>query len=202
MDWPRFFEHLQIVATSIAFTILCGLPVGVAAYLFSPARKIILRVVDILQTIPSLALLGIIMTFLGAGKVTVVTGLVLYSLLPVVTNTYVGLCGVAPGIKEAAVGMGMTKLHCLLRVELPIAFPIIFTGIRIATVTSVGSAVFAAYVGGGGLGSLIHRGIRIQSMPLILFGTLSLMFMAVVFDAGMGWIQKRLQAGPRSAGIL
>ena len=196
MDWFRFFEHLQLVATSVAFTVICGLPIGVGAYLFPTAGKFILRAVDILQTIPSLALLGMVMTVFGAGKTTVVVGLVLYAMLPVVTNTYVGLNGISPGIKDAAMGMGMTKLYCLVHVELPNAFPIIFTGIRIATVTSVGAAVFAAYVGGGGLGSLIHRGMRIQSFELIAFSTFSLMVMAVAFDTLMGFMEKRLQVGP------
>lgn len=193
---PLVLDHLKIVLVAVVFAIMVGLPLGVGAYLFAPFRKVILRFADVLQTIPSLALMGVIMTVLGAGKPTVVVGLVLYSLLPIVTNTYIGLESVSPGIKEAAVGMGMTKLHCLVRVELPIAFPVIFTGIRIATVTSIGSAVFATYVGGGGLGSLIHRGIRIQNMGMILYGTFALMCMAMIFDFGMGFIQKRLASRP------
>ena len=118
---------------------------------------------------------------------------VLYSLLPIVRNTNLGLTEVDPAIKEAARGMGMSKFYQLLRVELPLAFPVIFTGIRIATVNSIGSAVFAAFVGGGGLGSIIYRGIRVQNMKLILSGTLSLMLMAVVFDFTMGQIEKRLR---------
>lgn len=190
------FDHLKIVLVAVIFAITVGLPLGICAYFFAPFRRIILRLADVLQTIPSLALMGVIMTALGAGKPTVVVGLVLYSLLPIVTNTYIGLKSVSPGIKEAAIGMGMTKLYCLIRVELPIAFPVIFTGVRIATVTSIGSAVFATYVGGGGLGSLIHRGIRIQNMGMILYGTFALMAMAMVFDFGMGFIQKRLASRP------
>lgn len=196
MNWRLVLEHLQLVAMAVVFTLICGLPIGISAYLYSPVRRLILRVADTLQTIPSLALMGLIMTVLGAGKLTVVTGLVLYSLLPIVTNTLAGLDSISPAIKEAARGMGMTKLHCLLRVELPIAFPIIFTGIRIATVTSIGSAVFAVYVGGGGLGSVIHGGIRTQNMSMILFGTISLMAMAMIFDYVMGKIEKRLGRTP------
>jgi osmoprotectant transport system permease protein len=97
-----------------------------------------------------------------------------------------------PGIKRAARGMGMSKMDRLFSVELPLAFPMIFTGIRIATVTSVGIAVFATSVGGGGLGSIINQGIRTQNMKLIARGTLSLMAMAVIFDGAMAWIEKRL----------
>ena len=192
MTFTMVWEHLYIVLLSVIFTIIIGLPLGVLAYYFKRLRQIILWLVDVLQTIPALALLGIIMVFLGAGKPTVIIGLVLYSLLPVVHNTYLGLSGVDPAIKEAARGMGMTKMYRLIHVELPIAFPMVFTGIRIATVTAVGVAVFATFVGGGGLGSVIYNGIRIQSIPLILTATLTLMIMAVACDYIMAYIEKRL----------
>lgn len=192
MTFTMVWEHLYIVLLSVIFTVIIGLPLGVLAYYFKRLRQIILWLVDILQTIPALALLGIIMVFLGAGKPTVIIGLVLYSLLPVVHNTYLGLSGVDPAIKEAARGMGMTKMYRLIHVELPIAFPMVFTGIRIATVTAVGVAVFATFVGGGGLGSVIYNGIRIQSIPLILTATLTLMVMAVACDCIMAYIEKRL----------
>lgn len=107
-------------------------------------------------------------------------------------NTYLGLSEVDPGVKEAARGMGMSKLHRLLKVELPLAFPVVFTGIRIATVNAIGTTVFAASVGGGGLGSVIYKGIRVMNVKWIIFGTLSLMLMAVVFDVVMGMIERRL----------
>ena len=143
-------------------------------------------------TIPALALLGMVMLVVGAGKTTVIIGLLLYSLLPIVHNSYIGLAQIDPAIKRAARGMGMSKFDRLFAVELPLAFPLIFTGIRIATVTSVGIAVFATSVGGGGLGTLINQGIRTQNIQKILSGTLSLMAMAVIFDAVMAWIEKRL----------
>jgi osmoprotectant transport system permease protein len=186
------WEHLYIVIASVLLTIIIGLPIGVAAYFYPRVRKVVLWVVDVLQTIPALALLGTIMVFLGAGKATVIVGLVLYSLLPVVHNTYLGLSGVDPAIKEAAYGMGMTRFYRLIHVEMPIAFPVVFTGIRIATVTAVGVAVFATFVGGGGLGSIIYRGIHIQNMKMILSGTFSLMAMAVIFDSVMVYAEKRL----------
>lgn len=192
MTFEMLFEHLLIVLVSVVLTILLGVPLGVCAHFFPKARRIVLGTVEILQTVPALALLGIIMVFLGAGKPTVIIGLLLYSLLPVVQNTYVGLRGVDPSIKEVASGMGMTKMYSLIHVELPIAFPFIFTGIRIATVTAVGVAVFASFVGGGGLGSVIYRGIRVQNMDLILSSTLALMGMAVVFDIIMALIEKHL----------
>ena len=185
--------HLMMVLISVILTIIVGVPLGVCAYLFPAARRVILRVVEILQTIPALALLGIIMVFLGAGKPTVIIGLLLYSLLPVVQNTYVGLSEIDPAIKEVATGMGMTRLYRLIHVELQIAFPLIFTGIRIATVTAVGVAVFATFVGGGGLGKLIYNGIRISNMQMILSSTAVLMVMAMLFDIVMAIIEKILQ---------
>lgn len=185
MDYSIVWDHLYLVIMAVIFSIIVGLPLGILAYFKEPIRKIILWVVEILQTIPTLALLGIIMVVLGAGKNTVIAGLVLYSLLPIVHNTFVGLDNIDRGIKEAAKGMGMTQMDRLLSVEIPLAFPMIFTGIRIATVTSIGSAVFATSVGGGGLGSIINKGIRTQNMDLILFGTLALMIMAIFFDTAM-----------------
>jgi len=185
-------EHLYLVFLSVLFSVVVGLPLGVLAYLNKPLRKTVLWVVEILQTIPALALLGLIMVVFGAGKVTVITGLVLYSLLPIVHNTFIGLENVDSGIKEAGKGMGLTKFDRLISVEIPLAFPMIFTGIRIATVTTIGVAVFATSVGGGGLGSIINQGIRTQNMKLILFGTLALMIMAIFFDMLMIWINSRL----------
>ena len=192
MSINMILDHLYLVLVSLFFTVLIGLPLGILSYMKQRARAVVLWTVDILQTIPALALLGIIMVFLGAGKTTVIIGLVLYSLLPVVRNTYLGLSNIDPAVKEAADGMGMSRTYRLMHVELPIAFPVIFTGIRIATVTSIGVAVFAAFVGGGGLGSILYRGIHIQNMQLIMSGTLALMGMAVLFDGVMALIEKRL----------
>lgn len=194
MDISRVFQHLYLVAMSSLFSTIVGLLLGVIVYMFKPTRKILLWLVDVLQTIPVLALLGTIMLIFGASSTTVIIGLVLYSLLPVVRNTYAGLNNIDPGIKEAAIGMGMTKLQRLFKVELPLAFPMIFTGIRIAVVTSIGSAVFGAVVGGGGLGSTINRAILIQDMNTLIQATVTLMAMALVFDVGMGYVEKRLKA--------
>lgn len=190
MTWALVWEHLFIVLAACILSILAGLPLGIAAYAFPRVRSLILRAVDLLQTIPALALLGIIMVFLGAGKPTVITGITLYSLLPIVRNTCLGLQEVDPGVKEAARGMGMSKVSRTLTVEFPLAFPTVFTGIRIAVVNAIGTAVFAAFVGGGGLGGIINRGIRIQDMSLILSGTGVLMAIAVILDLLMGWFER------------
>lgn len=194
MTMERVLQHLYLVGMAAGFTIIFGLVLGIFTYLYKPVRPFVLWTVDILQTIPVLALLGVLSIVAGSSSTTVIIGIVLYSLLPVVRNTYVGLTSVDPAIKEAATGMGMTKVQKIISVELQLAFPMIFTGIRIAIVTSIGTAVFGAVVGGGGLGSVINRAILIQDMDTLLEATLALMVMAVVFDFGMGYVEKRFKA--------
>ena len=181
----------RMLAASL-LSIAIGLPLGIWAYVSKTARPAILRAVDLLQTIPSLALLGIIMVFLDPGKLTVIIGITLYSLLPIVRNTCLGLQEVDPGVKEAARGMGMSKPYRVLMVEFPLAFPTVFTGIRIAVVNAIGTAVFAAFVGGGGLGGVITQAIRISDMKLILAATGVLMVIAVVLDLLMGWFETQM----------
>ena len=192
MTASMILEHLSLVVAALIFAVLAGVPLGILCHFYPAARKIVLRVVDLIQTTPALALLGIIMVFFGGSRTTVIVGLVLYSLLPVVRNTCTGLESVSPAVKEAALGMGMSKTYRLFKVEFPIAFPTIFTGIRIAVVTSISVAVFGTFVGGGGLGQVIYRGIYVQDMTRILFGTVSLMVMAVVLDFIMSLVEKRL----------
>ena len=199
MSWSLIWEHLFIVLAASVLSVCIGLPLGILAYVYPKARKAILWVVDLLQTIPALALLGIIMVFIGAGKPTVIAGITLYSLLPIVRNTCLGLQEVDPGVKEAARGMGMSKPYRVLMVEFPLAFPTVFTGIRIAVVNAIGTAVFAAYVGGGGLGKIITQGIRVQDMSLILSGTGALMVIAIVLDLLMGAFAGKMQ---KAHGIL
>lgn len=193
MSWSLVFEHLFIVLAAGILSIAVGLPLGIWAYVSPKARGVILRVVDLLQTIPSLALLGIIMVVLDPGKLTVIIGITLYSLLPIVRNTCLGLQEVDPGVKEAARGMGMSKPYRTLMVEFPLAFPTVFTGIRIAVVNAIGSAVFAAYVGGGGLGTVITQAIRVEDMKLILTATAALMAIAVALDLLMGWFEGQMR---------
>ena len=193
MTWSLIFEHLFIVLAASLLSIAAGLPLGIWAYVSRTARPVILRVVDLLQTIPSLALLGIIMVVLDPGKLTVIIGITLYSLLPIVRNTCLGLQEVDPGVKEAARGMGMSKPHRVLMVEFPLAFPTVFTGIRIAVVNAIGTAVFAAFVGGGGLGGVITQAIRIKDMGGILAATGVLMVIAAVLDLIMGWFEHQMR---------
>ena len=192
MPWYRVWEHFTLILTAMGFIIVIGMVLGIISYLYPRLGRIILTLVDIMQTVPSLATLGIVMILFGGNRTTVVIGIVLYSLLPIVRNTNTGLNNVSPAVVEAARGMGMTRTYQLLHVDLPLAFPLIFTGIRIAAVTSISVAVFGTFVGGGGLGEVIYQGIRVQSMEQILFGTASLMAMALLIDGLMSLVERHL----------
>lgn len=194
MEMRFVWQHLYLVCVSCVLTTIIGIAFGILSYIFKEVRPVILWFVDILQTIPVLALLGIVMIFFGGTSLTVIIGIVLYSLLPVVRNTFTGLQSIDPAIKEAARGMGMTSLQQLFKVELPLSFPMIFTGIRIAVVTSIGIAVFGSVVGGGGLGTTINRAILIQDMSTLAQATLTLMIMAVTFDVVMSYVEKKLKS--------
>ncbi len=194
MTLAMVWDHLLIVLASLVIAVGLGIPLGLFSYLSPKAGTFILRIVDLIQTTPALALLGIIMVFMGAGKPTVMVGLALYSLLPIVRNTRLGLSQVAPHLKEAATGMGMSRAYRLFHVELPLAMPMLFTGVRIALVNAIGTAVFAASVGGGGIGNIINSGIRRRDMELILSGTLALMAMALLLDMVMGYVERRLNS--------
>lgn len=202
MTWTMLLEHLVLVLSALSLAILLGIPLGLLAYLYPKARTLILRTVDLIQTTPALALLGIIMVFMGAGKPTVMVGLALYSLLPIVRNTYLGLSQVPGHLKEAATAMGMGRSYQLVHVELPLAMPILFTGVRIALVNAIGTAVFAAFVGGGGIGKIIYTGIRQQNIRDILLGTGSLMALALALDGLMALAEHRLNhPSPKKASL-
>lgn len=192
MSLNMILEHFIIVGVSAVFLLLIGLALGIVAYRYPRMKKYIMFVVDVFQTIPTLATLGILLVFFGATLTTVVIGLVLYSLLPVVLNTVVGLESVDPGVKEAAVGIGMSRMQRLFRVELPLAFAMIFSGMRIAVVTSIGVAVFATFVGGGGMGEILYKGVRTQNMSMIIQGTIVLIIMSFAVDGVLAFYENKL----------
>lgn len=185
-------QHMGIVLIAIAISTVIGVLLGVISYWVPYLDKVILWVVDSLQTIPSLALLAILMIFFGLGNTTLIVGLILYSLLPIVRNTYIGLTGVPSHLKDAARGMGMSKVQRMLKVELPLSFPLIFSGIKIATVTALSIAVIGVLIGSGGLGYPIYRGIQTMNFGAIMKGTLPVVIMAVVFDIVMSKVENRL----------
>jgi osmoprotectant transport system permease protein len=178
-------EHVVIVLTAVAIAILAGIPLGVFAHRRRRAGGFALRITDLIQTIPSLALFGFLIPLPwigGIGARPAIVALVLYSLLPIVRSTLVGLRRVDPFVREAAVAMGMDDRQLLWSVELPLATPSIVAGIRIATVTAIGVATIAAAIGGGGLGTLIFRGVAMVDTRLILSGALPAAGLAIVAD--------------------
>jgi len=188
-------EHVMIVAIAVVIAIAIGVPLGVWAARRARAGGAALRVVDAIQTIPSLALFGFLIPipFIGGiGMRTAIVALILYSLLPVVRNTVTGIRGVEPSVREAGVAMGFTPRQLLLEVELPLAMPSIVAGIRIATVTAIGVATIAAAIGGGGLGTLIFRGVAMVDTRLIFAGALPAAALALIADAVMTMIERRL----------
>jgi osmoprotectant transport system permease protein len=189
-------EHLWLVGVAIAIAVIVGVPLGIVVSRNAWLRKPVLGGTNILQTIPSLALFGFLLPapWLGerADRLAIVA-LVLYALLPIVRNTYTGIIGIDPAIKEAALGMGMTNNELLLHVELPLGAPFILAGIRIATVTAVGVATIAAAIGAGGLGELIFRGLAMVNDRLILAGAIPAALLALVADLALGAIENRLR---------
>lgn len=193
-------EHLVLVGVSILGAILAGVPLGIVIYQQPRLRTVVLGLINVLQTIPSLALFALLIPLPligGIGARTALIAMVLYSLLPIVANTFAGLVSVNPAVREAAVAMGMTDRQLLWKVELPLAVGVVFTGIRIATVMSVGLATIAAAIGAGGLGMFIFRGLAMLDTRLIVAGALPAAVMALLANYGLGLIERRV--GGRSA---
>lgn len=180
-------DHIQLVGTAVLIAAIIGIPVGILISRVPVLQLPVLNVSGMLYTIPSLAFFAILIPYTGIGKTTAITALVAYSMLAIIRNTYVGMDEVDVNIKDAADGMGMTRLERLRYVELPLALPYILTGIRIATVAAIGIAVIAAVIGGGGLGRLIFDGIRSPNMrDRVVAGTIMSIALALVADYLIG----------------
>ena len=187
-------EHLELVGVSIFAATVIGIPLGVAASRNAILKRWSLAFANVTQTVPSLALFGFLIPATGIGARTAVIALALYALLPILRNTCVGIAGVDRAVIEAARGMGMTRRQMLWQVELPLAMGVILAGLRVATVTSVGVATIAAAVGAGGLGTFIFQGLTMVNNNVILAGAVPAAILAVLADAGFGWIERRLTA--------
>lgn len=188
-------EHLMIVGIAVGVAILAGVPLGIACTRRRAFERVALRAIDIIQTIPSLALFGFLIPipFIGGiGARTAIVALILYSLLPVVRNTFIGIRGVDPLVREAGVALGLTPRQLLREVELPLAMPTIVAGIRIATVVGIGVATIAAAVGGGGLGTFIFRGVAMVDTRLILAGAVPAAVLALLADVVLSVVERKL----------
>ena len=190
-------QHVGLVAISTAVALLLGLPLGMLVARRPMWRKPILGLANVVQTVPSLALFGLLIPVFGIGAWTAITALVLYALLPIVRNTYAGITSVDPAIREAGRGMGMSDGELLRLVELPLAAGVILAGVRVAVVVSVGIATIAAAIGAGGLGVYIFRGVAMVDDTLILAGAVPTALLALVADGLLGLVERRLVWRPR-----
>jgi osmoprotectant transport system permease protein len=187
--------HLLLVITAMAIAIAIGLPLGLLIVHRPALRNISLGIASVFQTIPSLALFGFLIPipFIGGiGRRTAIVALVLYALLPILRNTYVGLTGIDPAVLESAEAMGMTEAQIVWRVRFPLALPVILAGIRTATILTIGIATIAAAIGAGGLGTFIFRGVAMVSDPVILAGAIPAALLAILADILLSWIERRL----------
>ena len=198
-------EHLFLVAVSTGLAILIGVPLGILLTRKPGLSKPVLGFANIMQTVPSLALFGFLIPLNiylfdvkilgGIGARTAIVALVLYALLPIIRNTFTGINGVDPAIRDAGRGMGMTDRQLLLQVELPLALGVIIAGVRVATVICVGTATIAAAIDAGGLGRYIFRGLRANDNLLILAGALPAALIALSADLALGYVERTLQFG-------
>ncbi|HVS98276.1 MAG TPA: ABC transporter permease/substrate-binding protein [Puia sp.] len=195
-------QHIGLTFISLLIAVLIGLPLGIWITRNKKAAGLVLGAAGVLQTVPSLALLGFMIPLLGIGPVPAITALFLYALLPVIRNTYAGINGVDVGVKEAAVAMGMTATQRLFRVDLVLAFPVIMAGIRTATVINVGVATLAAYIAAGGLGEFIFGGIALNNTDMILAGAIPAALLAIVLDFLLSRVQHMRGKRQRSALVL
>jgi len=206
-DWSFFVEHraeifgattdhLALMVIAMLIAIVIAVPLGMYVVQRPALRAIAMGIANIFQTIPSLALFGFLIPipFIGGlGKRTAIVALVLYALLPILRNTYVGLSEIDPAVLEAAEAMGMTRAQILFRVRFPLALSVILAGIRTATIITIGIATIAAAIGAGGLGTFIFRGVALVSDSLILAGAIPAALLALIADFLLGLLERRLR---------
>ncbi|WEG73871.1 ABC transporter permease [Vagococcus intermedius] len=185
-------EHIAISAISLLLGALVAVPLGIALTRTPKISGYVIGFASLLQTIPSLALLALMVPILGVGKVPAIVALFIYSLLPILRNTFIGMDNVNPDLKDAAKGMGMTNLQSILTVEIPAALSTIMAGIKLSAVYVIAWATLASYIGGGGLGDLIFSGLNNYLPDLIIGGTIPVTILALVTDFLFGKLEDKL----------
>ncbi|MDN6161961.1 MAG: ABC transporter permease [Pisciglobus halotolerans] len=187
-----FGEHILLSVISLALGILFAVPVGIFLSQTDRVASIVMGIAGVLQTIPTLALLALMVPLFGVGKVPAVIALFIYSLLPILRNTYLGMKGVDPMVVDAAKAMGMKQMEVIQKIQLPLAVPVIMAGIRLSAVYVIAWTSIAAYIGGGGLGEVIFNGLELFRSDLILAGTIPVIILAILTDLLAGKIEKKL----------
>jgi len=195
--FTRTVEHISLVGVAVGIATLTGVPIGIAITKNEQAARWVLYVASIIVTIPSIALFGIMIPVLsifghGIGYVPAVIAVLLYSQLPIIRNTYTAINNVNPALREAARGIGMSPNQRLRLVEIPLAVPVIMAGVRTAVVLNIGVMAIAAYIGAGGLGTFISRGISQSDPRQLIVGAIAVSLLAIIVDYGLLFVQKRL----------
>lgn len=180
--WSLFLEHIELTFFAVLLAIVIGIPIGILISYFKKLNKPILGIASVFQAIPSMALLGFMIPFLGIGTVPAIVVVVLYSLLPIIKNTATGISGISDTMIESAKGIGLTNSQILFKIQIPQALPIIMAGVRISAVSAVGLMTMAAFIGGGGIGYLIFSGIRTVNNNQILAGAIPACLLALFVD--------------------
>lgn len=183
-------EHIQISAVAIVIAMVIGLTVGILISEYRGSSKVVMGIINFIYTIPSISLLGFLIPLSGVGDTTAIIALTVYALLPMVRNTYTGLTNVDPLLLEAAEGMGSTRLQILTKVKLPLAMPVIVSGIRNMAVMTIALSGISSFIGAGGLGVAIYRGITTNNMALTFVGSLLIAILAVTVDFLIGQLEK------------
>ena len=193
--WDFFLEllveHIQISLLSIAIAMVIGLIIGIVISEYQKSSRIVIGIVNFIYTIPSISLLGFLIPLSGVGVTSAVIALTVYALLPMVRNTHTGLTNVSPLLLEAATGMGSTRLQTLVKVRLPLAMPVIISGIRNMAVMTIALSGIASFIGAGGLGVAIYRGITTNNKAMTLVGSLLIAVLAIVVDVLIGQVEKK-----------
>lgn len=198
--WTKTLEHLLLLTgVSMGVAVLVGIPLGIWITRSPRFRGPVLGVAGVIQTIPSLALLAFLLPFLGIGAKPAIVALTLYALLPIVRNTFTGIEGVSPPTLEAAEGLGFTNRQRLWMVEVPLAVPVIVAGIRTAAVICVGVATLSTFIGAGGLGDFINRGLALSNLRLIVLGAAAAAVLALLIDFALGLTEEALRPGRKPA---
>lgn len=183
------WEHIYISAISLGLGIIVAVPLGILLSQVPKVANVVIGIVSVLQTIPTLALLALMIPILGVGKLPAIVALFIYSLLPILRNTYLGMSKVNPDLLDAAKGMGLTRSQIIRQVQLPLAVPVIMAGIRLSTVYVIAWTTLASYIGGGGLGDMIFNGLNLFRPDLILGGTIPVTILAVLADFIMAHVE-------------
>lgn len=190
----RSIEHIQIIVQAIGVAIPLGVSLGILITLDKRLATVVIWLAGIMMTIPSIALFGLLIPYLGIGQPPVVFALILYSQLPVIRNTYIGLTQIDPAAIEAGRGLGMTRIERLRRVQLPMALPVIMAGVRNAVVILIGIAAIGAFIGAGGLGYFIFDGIDYRDVPKIVVATVALSLLTLAIDYLFSLVERYFRA--------